>query len=507
MDYGKLFDSCERQGLSLALGDLTLGTGYADFDPDEVSLSTMFSRNVTLGIPIVSAAMDTVTEAPLATAIAQAGGIGIIHRNLLPVAQAEEVQRVKYYSISGLIKNPVTVFSDETVAAVLRRREEKRYSFHSFLVLDREAGKLVGVFTRQDLEFCENYSCKISKVMTQYPITAPAGTSVADASSKLREHKIKLLPLINENGEVAGLYTMKDVKRAASKDAFPENVDTSGRLCVAAAIGIRGPGTDTEERVQRLVDEHVDALVVDMAHGDSRGVIDTIKWIKRAYNVDVVAGNISEKASAKRLCEAGADGIRVGQGPGSTCTTGLVTGTGVPLATAIHNCAEAAEWYGIPVGADGGMRYPGDIVKAIGVRAWYAVLGNMLAGTDEAPGEIIYLNGATWKEHRGMGSLGAMKTRTGSRERYQHSEYLVKAPPVPEGLEGRVLYKGPVAAVIQQIIGGIRKGMFNAGTRTIAELRKNAILHRRTSAGEASTHPNIEITEEAPNYSSMQNAA
>lgn len=492
------FDNFCRE--AFILDDITLGTNYADFGPEDVFLRTRFSRNVLLNIPIVSAAMDTVTEARLAMELARAGGIGIIHRNLSPVTQAEEVERVKYANINGRINNPVTVFADELVGDVLKRREEKRYSFHSFLVVSRRSKKLVGVFTRQDLDFCETHNVKVKDIMTRRPIVAPLTTNAEDAYAIMRRHKVKLLPLVDDEKRVAALFILKDVKRVITHDILPDNVGPDGRLRVAAAIGIIAKNTDTEKRVELLVDKNVDVLVIDMGHGDSRAVVETIKWLKQHYPaVDVVAGNISLDDSAKRLFEADADGVRVGQGPGSTCTTGLITGTGVPLATAIDECASVAERYGLPIGADGGFRYPGDIVKALALGSSYAVLGSIFAGTDEAPGKVIPWEGGLWKDYRGMGSLGAMIERVGSRERYVQSD-TSEDEFVPEGIEGRVPYAGPLSKVIARLVGGIRKGMFNAGAKTITELQEKAIVFCMTSAGYKQAHPRIIITKQAPNY-------
>lgn len=510
MNRAKFFDMHRDRGEALSLNDFTLGTGYADIPiPDDVSLATQFSRNVSLNAPLASAAMDTVTTAPLAIGLARAGGIGIIHRNLSPKDQAEEVQRVKYFSITGLISYPVWVFEDETIGEVLRRREEKRYSFHSFLVVDREKKQLVGVFTRQDLAMCDSHALPIAAVMTKKPVTAPAHTSVYDAHAKMKEHKVKLLPLVDERGGIAGLYTWRDTRLAIGSSKFPDNVGPDGRLRVAAAIGVLVPHTDTEERIAALVDKHVDVFVIDMAHGDSRAVMETVRWLKLTYpSIDVVAGNVSEGDSVKRLLDAGADGVRVGQGPGSTCTTGLVTGTGVPLATAIDQCASAAGWRGgAPIGADGGMQYSGDIVKALASGASYAVIGRMFAGTDEAPGEIVRWEGGLWKEYRGMGSLGAMVTRSGSRERYEQ-ETVAEEDLVPEGIEGRVPYVGPLRRVVAQLVGGVRKGMFNVGASSIEELRDKAVFYRFSATGRAQSHPSILITKQAPNYNvEMRSAA
>lgn len=493
-----LFDNLSRKAFTL--DDITLGTDYADFDPEDVSLRTRFSRNIWLNKPIVSAAMDTVTEAKLAIGLARAGGIGIIHRNLPPIMQAEEVERVKYANISGRINNPVTVFADELVGDVLKRRAEKRYSFHSFLVVSRRNKKLLGVFTRQDLDFCETHNIKVRDVMTKKPITAPLTTNAEDAYAIMRWHKVKLLPLVDDERRAIALFILKDVKRVIGHDILPDNVGPDGRLRVAAAIGVIAENTDTEKRVELLVDKNADVLVIDMGHGASRAVVKTITWLKRHYpDVDVVAGNVSSGDSAKCLFEAGADGVRVGQGPGSTCTTGLITGTGVPLATAIDECTSVAERYGLPIGADGGFRYSGDIVKALALGSSYAVLGSIFAGTDEAPGEVVSWEGGLWKDYRGMGSLGAMVERAGSRERYIQST-TAEDELVPEGIEGRVPYAGPLSKVISQLAGGIQKGMFNAGAKTITELQGKAIVFRITSAGHQQIHPRIVITKQAPNY-------
>ncbi|MEK7201638.1 MAG: IMP dehydrogenase, partial [Patescibacteria group bacterium] len=360
----------------------------------------------------------------------------------------------------------------------------------------------VGVFTRQDLGFCNTLNARMADVMTREPITAIPTINEEGAFMIMQQRKIKLLPLVHEeDGRVAGLYTWKDVKRVVTNTSSSDNVGPDKRLRVAAAIGVVATGTDTADRIDALVENSVDVLVIDMAHGDSRAVVETVRWIKSRYheNVDVVAGNVSRAKSASRLFEAGAEGVRVGQGPGSTCTTGLITGTGIPLATALDDCARAGQQYGLPIGADGGIQYSGDVVKALALGASYAVLGRMFAGTDEAPGEVVSWEGGLWKEYRGMGSLGAMVARAGSRERYQQSSVPVDHL-VPEGIEGRVPYAGALKEVVVQLIGGIQKGMFNAGARTIDKLWEKAIIYRLQSTGRAQAHPKIVITKQAPNY-------
>ena len=493
MKCDEFFGFYNARAEALCFENITLGTGYADFLPHEVSLKSPLSRRVQLNFPVASAAMDTVTEARLAIALARAGGIGFIHRNLSPEKQAEEVQRVKYAIINSLIENPVTVFSNQTVGEVLRLRNEKRYSFTSFLVIDPETHALVGVFTGQDLDFCDSYSNTMAAVMTPKPLTESAGISITRAYQLMKERRVKLLPLVDGEGLVAGLYTRRDVKRALYPALYPDNIGPDGRLRVGAAIGVIA-NPDTEERIERLAEAHVDVVVVDTGHGDSEAVIQTVAWVKRRFPlVDIIAGNISEADSAERLIDAGADGIKVGEGPGSSCTTGLVTGTGVPLATAVYQCVEVARQHGVPVGADGGFRWSGDMVKALATGADYVVLGNLLAGTSEAPGEAMERDGRWSKEYRGMGSEAAMREREGSRNRYDQAEVLEEDSEeeiIPEGVEGRVPYTGPLRKVAARIRGGMRKGFLKVGALDVIALREKAKFYY-VPGGNSQAHPTI----------------
>lgn len=500
MGKHEFFASMANLGLALSYDDLRLKTGYSQVQPAMVKLETFFSRHVPLNIPIVSSPMDTITESRMAIAMAKAGGIGIIHRNLLPEDQATEVARVKFH-LNGLITKPITVTETETVRSIMDRREEKGWSFHSFPVLNSD-GKLIGIITENDIVFCDDHRLAVREVMTSNVITAPVGTSLAVAYKIMRQHKKKVLPLLDENGRVAGMYVFSDVKRIRTGNSEGYNVDLNGQLRVGAAVG-----TDEAEleRAKRLVSEHVDVLVIDTAHGDSESVFKMLGELKRANpEVDVVAGNISEGSSAKRLLKAGADGIKVGQGPGSICTTRIVAGIGCPQATAVYECAKAIEESGTPICADGGINYSGDIPVAIGAGGHNVMLGRLLAGTDESPGEIVSINGRPYKIYRGMGSLGAMQNNQASRQRYGQRE-TAKDQIVPEGIEGAVPYQGPVANLLHQYVEGLRRGMGYVGAGNIQELRAKADFHRISSAGLAESHPhNIEHVQNAPNYQSRK---
>lgn len=491
------FQRLEELALALTYDDVRLRTGYSEVMPADVSLETKFSRQVSLRVPLVSAAMDTVTEHELAIEIAKLGGLGIIHRNNTPKAQATEVARVKYH-LNGLVLRPVTVQEDETIASILRRREEKRYSFHSFPVVNCE-GKLVGILTGNDFDFCTDTSLPASAVMSRDDLlTAPEGTSLDDAFALMHRHRRKLLPIVDKEGRATALYTWSDAMRIKSRSAASHNVDSKGQLRVGAAVGT---GTDTLERADALCQAGVDVFVIDTAHGDSKPVIDTICALKHHWRtIDVVAGNISEAHSVERLIAAGVDGIKVGQGPGSICTTRKIAGIGTPQVSAIYHCSRAAEPHGVPVCADGGLRYSGDITVALGAGADSVMLGSLLAGTKEAPGDIVFLDGRQWKSYRGMGSLGALVEGAGSRERYRQSQ-ADRDKLVPEGIEGMVPYKGNVAAVVHQYLGGLRSGMGYVGAASIEELQAKADFIRISPAGEAESHPHdVYITKEAPNY-------
>ncbi|NTV29211.1 MAG: IMP dehydrogenase [Candidatus Omnitrophica bacterium] len=486
------FRKIGNQGIALTYDDVRLTTGYSEVLPDNINVESKFSKNVGLKIPIVSAAMDTVTEAEMAIEIAKLGGIGIIHKNLSAQEQAAQVARVKYH-LNGFIDKPICFEENVSIGEILAYKKEREFNFHSFLIIDSNH-HLVGVLTKNDFDFCEDHSLKAKQVMTKKLITADPGTGLREAYRLMKEGKKKALPLVDKDGKVAGLYTFSDVKRILFGDSKSFNIDRDGRLRVGAAIGVYD---DAFERVEKLVSEKVDLVIIDTAHGDSKGVLETLKLLKKRYDIDVLAGNISEPESAQRLCRAGADGLKVGQGPGSICTTRIIAGIGKPQVSAIYECSKVAAKFGVPVCADGGLKFSGDIPIAIGAGAHSVMMGNMLAGTKESPGEFRFHQGVQYKVYRGMGSLGAMESNKGSRERYNQG----KNDLVPEGMEGMVPYKGPLREVIHQYIGGLRRGMGYVGAGNIEELRTIAQFVRITEAGKAESHPHdIIITREAPNY-------
>ena len=492
-------EKAHSEGLALTFDDVRLKTGYAATMPDDVSLGSLFSRHVQLKIPITSAAMDTVTEYTLAIELAKLGGLGVIHRSLTPEEQAAQVARVKN-NLNGRIEKPICVYDDQTVADVLKRRQRKLYTFHSFPVQNRE-GKLVGILTGNDFDFCDDPSQLIREVMTsQDLLTSPEGTTIQQAYEIMQREKRKILPLVTSDNRVAGLYIFSDVKRIMTGDAQTYNVDKNGQLLVAAAIGA---GEGALSRLELLVNAHVDVVVIDTAHGDSKAVYDTLRDIKRSHGgLDVVVGNVSIGTSAKRLAEAGADGIKIGQGPGSICTTRVIAGIGRPQVSAIYDCAKAAD---IPLCADGGLRNSGDIPIAIAAGAHSVMMGSMLAGTEEAPGDIVFIDGRQWKTYRGMGSLGAMETNESSRERY-NQQGGAKNNLIPEGVEGLVPYKGKLSVIILQHVGGLRRGMGYVGAASIKELQEKGDFDRITGAGLSESHPHdIHITKDSPNYTREEN--
>ncbi|SHI40439.1 IMP dehydrogenase [Lutispora thermophila] len=474
----------------LTFDDVLLIPAKSEVLPKETDVSTMLTKKIKLNIPIMSAGMDTVTEARLAIAIAREGGIGIIHKNMSIEAQAMEVDKVKR-SEHGVIVDPFHLSPDHVISDAMELME--RYRISGVPIVD-EKGKLVGILTNRDLRFETDMSRPIHEVMTKENlITAPVGTDLEEAENILKRHKIEKLPLVDENGYLKGLITIKDIEKAIQ---FPNSAkDKSGRLLVGAAVGVTH---DMMERVKALVDAKVDVIVVDTAHGHSKGVLDAVKKIKINYpDIQVIAGNVATADATRELIEAGADAIKVGIGPGSICTTRVVTGVGVPQITAIYDCAREADKHGIPVIADGGIKYSGDITKAIAAGARVVMIGSLFAGTEESPGEKEIYQGRSFKVYRGMGSLGAMSS--GSKDRYfqEDSKKLV-----PEGVEGRVPYKGPLADTIFQLVGGLRSGMGYCGTPTIEDLRKNGQFIRVTAAGLRESHPHdVQITKEAPNYS------
>lgn len=476
----------------LTFDDVLLLPAYSEILPREVDISSMFSRKISLNTPIVSAAMDTVTEAELAIAISREGGIGVIHKNMAIEKQAAQVRKVKRAE-NVMIYDPVTIHPDATVAEALNLMKE--YKIGGIPVVDKN-GILKGIVTNRDLRFESNASRKISQVMTTNLITTDHQTNLESAARILQKHKIEKLPIVGEDGKLVGLITYKDITK--TKDRPNSCKDDKGRLRVAGAVGI---AADTLERVEALVAANVDAIVVDTAHGHTKNVIGILKEIKRNYsNVDVVAGNIGTAEAAKRLAKEGADGVKVGIGPGSICTTRIVAGVGIPQLSAIYNVAKALEGSGIPVIADGGIRYSGDIIKAIAAGADSIMAGSLFAGVEESPGETIIYNGRKFKTYRGMGSIEAMQM--GSKDRYfQDVEDDIKKL-VPEGIEARVPYKGSLAEVIYQMTGGLRAGMGYLGAGTIAILKKDGKFVRITNSGIIESHPHdVTITREAPNYS------
>jgi len=476
----------------LTYDDVLLVPAASEVLPDAVDTTCRFTKSINLHIPLVSAAMDTVTEARLAIAMARHGGIGVVHRNLDIDDQANEVDKVKR-SESGMIVEPITLPPHATLA----QAEELmgRFKISGVPITDEEH-RLVGILTNRDLRFETDYSQIISEVMTADGlVTAKAGTTLEEAQVVLGKHRIEKLPIVDDDFHLIGLITVKDIEK---KIQYPNAAkDERGRLLVAAAVGV-GPGVD--DRVAALVERDVDVLVVDTAHGHSRDVIEMVAKTKANYSVEVVAGNVATAEATRALIDAGADGIKVGIGPGSICTTRVVAGVGVPQITAVFDCASAAADSDIPIIADGGMQFSGDLAKAIAAGADCAMIGGLLAGVDESPGEVVLYQGERFKEYRGMGSIGAMKGRSFSKDRYfqdQRDEDLL----VPEGIEGRVAYKGPIANVLHQLIGGLRQAMGYCGTTTIGEMRAKTQFVKITASALRESHPHdVMITKEAPNY-------
>lgn len=474
----------------LTFDDVLLVPRKSEVLPREVSVGTVLSDNVKLNIPLISAGMDTVTESAMAIAIAREGGLGIIHKNMSIAQQAEEVDRVKR-SESGVITNPFSLTPSHHVydAEALMGK----YRISGVPIVD-ENGKLVGILTNRDLRFVHDYSMKISDVMTREElVTAPVGTTLAQAEGILQKHKIEKLPLVDDNNVLKGLITIKDIEKAIQ---FPNAAkDQHGRLICGAAIGI---SKDTFERAEALVNAGVDAIVVDSAHGHHINILNEVKKLRDKYpTLTIIAGNVATGEATRDLIKAGASVVKVGIGPGSICTTRVIAGIGVPQITAIYDCASVAREYNIPIIADGGIKYSGDIVKAIAAGASAIMIGSLLAGTEESPGESEIYQGRRFKVYRGMGSIGAMKE--GSKDRYfQENESKL----VPEGIEGRVPYKGAMADTVHQMIGGLRSGMGYCGTATIEELKNDTQFVRITGAGLRESHPHdVQITKEAPNYS------
>jgi len=484
-------DKFGKEGLTF--DDVLLVPAESAVLPNDVSTATRLTRTIALEIPIVSAAMDTVTEARMAIALARAGGIGIVHRNLSIADQVAEVDKVKR-SESGMIVEPLTLPPTALVADALELMD--RYHV-SGVPITEDGGRLVGILTNRDLRFEKDLSQPVSALMTADGlVTAPVGTTLAEAEGLLHRHRIEKLPVVDENGVLRGLITVKDI---AKRIEFPgATKDASGRLRVGAAVGV---GPDAIERARALVDAGADVLVVDTAHGHSHGVLVMVSRIKDlSGEFEVVAGNIATGDAAEALIDAGADAVKAGVGPGSICTTRVVAGVGMPQLTAVHDIAEAASNHGAPVICDGGMVSSGDVAKAIAAGADTVMLGSMLAGTDEAPGDVVYSHGERFKEYRGMGSIGAMKARGYSKDRYFQGDVEDVEKLVPEGIEGRVPYKGQLSGVVHQIVGGVRQAMGYCGAPTV-EAMKQARFVRITGAGLRESHPHdITITKDAPNY-------
>jgi IMP dehydrogenase len=479
---------------ALTFDDVLLVPAHSTVLPREVSIKTRLSRSISLNIPLISAAMDTVTEARLAIAMAQEGGIGIIHKNMTAEQQAHEVQSVKKYE-SGVIKDPITVSPDISIREVIKLTRAKKISGVPVVVGD----DLVGIVTSRDLRFETRFDEPISSVMTPKDrlVTVKENAKQDEAISLLHKHRIEKVLVVNEKFQLRGMITVKDIQKA--KDYPIACKDEQERLRVGAAVGT---GFGTEERVAALVSAGVDVIIVDTAHGHSQGVLDRVRWVKKNYpHVQVVGGNIATAEAALALVEAGADGVKVGIGPGSICTTRIVAGVGVPQITAISNVAEALKNSGVPLIADGGIRYSGDVAKALAAGAHAVMLGGLFAGTEEAPGEVELYQGRSYKSYRGMGSLGAMSQQQGSSDRYFQDETDSIEKLVPEGIEGRVPYKGSLIAVIHQLLGGVRSSMGYTGANSIKALHEKAQFVRVTSAGMRESHVHdVTITKEAPNY-------
>ena len=477
---------------ALTFDDVLLVPAYSDILPKDTSLNTRLTRNISLSIPLVSAAMDTVTEARLAIAMAQEGGIGIIHKNLTAREQAREVAKVKRFE-SGVVRDPITIPPDMKIRDVIALSQQ--HGISGFPVV--EGRKVVGIITNRDLRFEEELDAEARAKMTPRDklVTVLDGANLAEAKRLMNKHRLERLVVVNEAFELRGLITVKDIQKSTEHPLASK--DEHGKLLVGAAVGV---GADNEERIDLLAKAGVDVIVVDTAHGHSKGVLERVRWVKTHYpHIDVIGGNIATAAAARALLEHGADGVKVGIGPGSICTTRIVAGVGVPQITAISNVAAALAGTGVPCIADGGIRYSGDISKALAAGASSVMMGSMFAGTEEAPGEVILFQGRSYKSDRGMGSLGAMSD--GSADRYFQDAANNVDKFVPEGIEGRVPYKGSVVAILYQLVGGVRSSMGYCGCATIDELREKAEFVEITSAGMRESHVHdVQITKEAPNY-------
>jgi IMP dehydrogenase len=483
--------------VGLTYDDVLLLPAHSELMPSEADTSSRITRKLRLRIPLVSSAMDTVTEARMAIAMARQGGVGVLHRNLSIEEQAQQADLVKR-SEAGMVTDPVTCGPDATLGDVEMLCAHYRISG---VPVTSDDGKLLGIVTNRDIRFESDLTQKVATVMTPMPlVTAPVGVAGDEALRLLKQHKIEKLPLVDKDGHLRGLITVKDFTKS---EKFPNATkDGSGRLVVGAAVGV---GEDAKRRSQALIEAGVDFLVVDTAHGHAQSVLDMIRQLKANADVEVIGGNVATKQGAQALIEAGVDGVKVGVGPGSICTTRVVAGVGVPQVTAIFEAAKAAIPQGVPVIGDGGLQYSGDIAKAIAAGADTVMLGSLLAGCEESPGEMVFINGKQYKMYRGMGSLGAMRNRergkSYSKDRYFQDDVLREDKLVPEGIEGQVPYRGPLAAVADQLVGGLRASMGYCGTRTIDEL-KNARFIQITAAGLKESHPHdVQMTVEAPNYS------
>ncbi|MDR1654597.1 MAG: IMP dehydrogenase [Treponema sp.] len=472
---------------ALSYDDVLLLPGYSDILPRDCDIRTTLCAGVSLNAPVISAAMDTVTEEKLAIAIALEGGAGVIHRNLSPEEQARQVAAVKRY-LNWIIDSPVTVTADAHIRDVLALKE--KYGVSGMPVLD-EAGRLVGIITSRDLRFCRDDSLSVAEVMTRTPVAITGVPTVEGAREKFDKHRIEKLPIVDGEGRLTGLVTVKDMEKNAD---FPSAAaDKTGKLIVGAAVSPQ----DYRQRLPLLKNARVDFVVLDTAHGDSKNVMESVKGIKKEFDIPVIGGNVATREGTRRLIDAGADAVKIGIGPGSICTTRIVAGAGVPQFTAVWECAEEAASSNIPVIADGGIKFSGDIAKAIGAGASVVMIGNLFAGLREAPGNEIIYDGRIYKEYRGMGSMGAIAD--GSADRYQISK---DEEPVPEGIEGRVPYKGELRSFMNQLVSGLRKGMGYCGTHTIEEMKKYRRFCRITAAGLRESHAHdVAITQEAPNYS------
>jgi IMP dehydrogenase len=475
---------------ALTFDDVLLVPGYADFLPRDADTRTRLTRRLSLNIPIVSSAMDTVTEWRTAVSMARQGGIGILHKNLSAIDQAREVTKVKRAE-SGIVMDPVTIHPSRPLHEAVALMREHQIS--GLPVVDGD--KPVGILTSRDIRFEQNLDQLVQELMTRELVTVPPGVDQARAKELLHKNRIEKLLVVGEAGELVGLITIKDLMQA---ERYPDSIkDEHGRMRVGAAVGV---GPDREERVDALVAAGVDVLVIDTAHGHSRGVVDAVRATKAAHpDVELVAGNVATADATLMLIEAGVDAVKVGIGPGSICTTRVVSGIGVPQITAITECAKTAAEHDVPIIADGGIKYSGDVVKALAAGAHSVMIGSLFAGTDEAPGELVLYQGRTYKGYRGMGSIGAM--RQGSKDRYAQADVTDAEKLVPEGIEGRVPYRGPLATVVYQMVGGLRSGMGYTGCRTIEALRRDARFLKQTAQGLRESHVHdVVVTEEAPNY-------